>query len=236
MKFEEICQLDERWQDVVAATGLSAIAAAGVDAAWDAHHQQPPEKVVHKQPSFKPRHVTVASASKRLYDKASSHLEKVLIATAAKAGMKGDELIQFLAQCAHETGNFTTLKERGSKQYFTQHYDINFNPTKAGVLGNTQPGDGARYHGRGYIQLTGRYNYALAGEHLDLPLEDHPELLDKPAIAAKVAVWFWNHRVKPRVNDFGDVRRSTKPINSGLAGLENRQSHFNRYKTLVASK
>ena len=87
-------------------------------------------------------------------------------------------------------------------------------------------GDGAKYHGRGFIQLTGRDNYKRAGIALGLPLEKHPELVEDPDIAAKVTVWFWQQRVQPIVNNFNDTAQVTKPINSGLRGLEDRHNKF----------
>jgi predicted chitinase len=150
---------------------------------------------------------------------------KVLIATANKAGIKGAELAQFVAQCAHETANFSSLKEYGGKLDFKK-YDPKHNPRKAKILGNKVAGDGAKYHGRGYIQLTGRDNYKRAGEALGLPLEKHPELVEKPEVAAKVAVWYWENRVRPNVDNFKDTRAVTKTINSGLKGLEDRHTKF----------
>lgn len=150
---------------------------------------------------------------------------KILIQTAQAAGIKGAELAQLIAQCAHETSNFTTLKEVGGKLDFRK-YDPKFNPRKAAILGNKMAGDGAKYHGRGFIQLTGRDNYKRAGIALGLPLEKHPELVERPDIAAKVTVWFWQQRVQPAVNNFNDTAQVTKPINSGLRGLEDRHNKF----------
>jgi putative chitinase len=109
-------------------------------------------------------------------------------------------------------------------------YDPKFAPRKAKALGNTKAGDGARYKGRGYIQLTGRYNYKRAGKALGLPLEEKPELAENPEVAAKVAVWFWQQRVQPKVNNFNDVRAVTKPINPGLNGLQDRKDSFIDFK------
>ena len=150
----------------------------------------------------------------------------VALTNAARgAGMKGRELAQFLAQCAHETSNFSSLKEFGGRLDFKK-YDIKFHPSKAKLLGNTHPGDGARYAGRGFIQLTGRENYKRAGEALDLPLEQHPELVERPDIAAKVAIWYWQHRVHPKIHDYNDTRAVTKPINSGLDKLQDRHEKY----------
>jgi predicted chitinase len=150
---------------------------------------------------------------------------KALISAGRTAGMKGAELAQFVAQCAHESANFTLMKEKGGSLDFKK-YDPAHNPRKAKILGNKLAGDGAKYHGRGYIQLTGRDNYKRAGQALGLPLEQQPNLVERPDIAAKVAVWFWQNQVAPKVNNFNDTTQVTKPINSGLNGLEDRTSKF----------
>jgi len=155
-------------------------------------------------------------------------LEYQLISAAIRAGLKGEELAQFLAQCAHETDNFRKMVERGSPDYF-KRYERRFSPKTAKDLGNVQPGDGERFKGRGYIQLTGRYNYKRAGKSLNLPLEERPELAADPEIAAKIALWYWNRRVKPNVDDFSDTAEVTKNINAKLLGLKNRHTKFIDY-------
>jgi predicted chitinase len=155
--------------------------------------------------------------------------EKLLTKVAIAAGIKGEELAQFLAQTAHETHNFKSMVEYGGSLDFRK-YDPKYAPRKAKQLGNKKVGDGARYKGRGYIQLTGRYNYKRAGQALGLPLEAKPELVEKPEVAAKVAVWFWQNRVQPKVDDFYDTEAATKPINPGLRGLEDRKEKFKDFK------
>jgi predicted chitinase len=156
--------------------------------------------------------------------------EAVLTRTARAAGITDTtELAAFLAQCAHESHDFQSMVEYGGSLDFRK-YDPKYAPKKARALGNTKAGDGARYKGRGYIQLTGRYNYKRAGEALGLPLEQKPELAEKPEIAAKIAVWFWKQRVQPNVTNFNDVRSVTKPINPGLNGLEDRKEAFIDFK------
>jgi len=159
-------------------------------------------------------------------------LEAVLKQKAIKAGIKGNELAAFMSQAAHETMGFFSLVEIGTPQYF-RRYDPVHAPNRAKILGNTEAGDGERYRGRGYIQLTGRYNYRLAGEALGLPLEAHPELAEKPHIAAKIAVWYWEWRVRPRVNNFADVREVTRPINPGMNGLADRRIKFQTYQVAL---
>jgi putative chitinase len=125
----------------------------------------------------------------------SNPLESVLLKVAKSSGLQGSELAAFMAQCAHETMDFKRLTEFGGSLDFRK-YDPKYAPKKAKALGNKQVGDGAKYKGRGFIQITGRYNYKRAGEELGLPLEKHPELAEDPATAAKIAVWFWKHRVQ----------------------------------------
>jgi putative chitinase len=160
--------------------------------------------------------------------------ESALSKIAQAAGIKGVELAQFLAQCAHETGNFLHLEELGGNRYLAQ-YDPTVNPAKAKALGNTKAGDGAKYKGRGFIQITGKANYAKAGQALGIDLVNNPELAASPDVAAKVAVWYWQSRVQPRVQDFSDTRGVTKQINPGLKGLADRQSNFKDYQQQIAA-
>ncbi len=156
-------------------------------------------------------------------------LETTLRDFAIKAGIKGKELAQFLAQCAHETANYSSLVEFGDPKEFLKRYDKQYNPEKAKILGNTNPGDGEKFKGRGFIQLTGRWNYTQAGQALGLPLDNKPELLEKPDVAAKASVWFWKNRVQPNVKNFTDTRTVTSYINPGLHGLQRRDGIFQNY-------
>lgn len=159
--------------------------------------------------------------------------EDLVQRTAIHSGIKGTELAQFMAQTKHESADFSRMKEMGGKEYFTRRYDTKFAPGKAKILGNKHPGDGARYHGRGFIQITGRDNYRMAGEALGLPLEQHPEMAAKPDVAAKIAVWYWKTRVKPNVHNFNDTQLVTKYINPALRGLQDRFENFKRYKSVM---
>lgn len=161
--------------------------------------------------------------------------EAILIREANRAGITDPvELAALLSQAAHESHDFKSMVEYGGSLDFKK-YDPKYAPKKARALGNTKVGDGARYKGRGYIQLTGRYNYKRAGQALGLPLEAKPELAEKPEIAAKIAVWFWKQRVQPNVDNFGDVRSVTKPINPGLAGLQDRKVAFQDFVNFTKS-
>lgn len=154
--------------------------------------------------------------------------EQYLIKEAVDAGITGIELAAFLAQAALETNGFKYLTELGDDDYF-QSYDPVYNPAKAKQLGNTKVGDGSRYKGRGYIQLTGRYNYTKVGQDLGIDLEKNPKLVEKPKIAAQTAILYWKNRVRPYVSDFTDVGEVTKFINPRKKHLDKRKKYFDLY-------
>jgi putative chitinase len=84
-------------------------------------------------------------------------------------------------------GTMQPIKEIGGTAYFTRRYDIaGERPDKARELGNLQPGDGAKYCGRGYVQMTGRANYARAEAALGVPLVADPDLAMQSDVAAKI--------------------------------------------------
>lgn len=107
---------------------------------------------------------------------------------AAMAGAPISHAAYALATAFHETAHsMQPIVECGGPIYFTRMYDIRgARPAVAQRLGNTEPGDGARYFGRGYVQLTGRGIYRKVGSDLGLPLEQHPELALRPDVAANV--------------------------------------------------
>ena len=124
----------------------------------------------------------------------------------------------FIAQLAHESGGFQFMEEIASGHAYEGRAD----------LGNTQPGDGARFKGRGYIQVTGRYNYEQAGQALGLDLVSNPELAAQPENAARIAAWYWTSRDINDAADSGDFTQVTRLINGGTNGLADRQSYFAR--------
>lgn len=244
MKANEILiddvDLTEGWKDSLTNLGIAAAIAGGGTASLatkqaieDYLSKQDKNSEVKKTAIDKIKDVdtkTLVGRTQQNIEKAirsvtGSPHENFLRKAATAAGLQGEELAAFLAQCAHESHNFKTMEEYGSSSYFDK-YDPRFNPAKAKTLGNKYAGDGERYKGRGYIQITGRYNYRKAGEAIGQPLEDNPELAEKPEVAAQIALWFWKNRVQPRVSDFEDTTKVTKPINPGLKGLEKRHNLF----------
>jgi len=250
MRAKEFIEIEGGWKDWAAgaAIGAAALGTSGANAAHTkpniekpktAHTQQVQQQTPKIQPpkalSARDQQIkgsVVGPTEQQIIQTINKPEAKALITAGRSAGMSGAELAQFIAQCAHETANFTNMVEKGGSLDFKK-YDLRTNPRKAKMLGNTHAGDGSKYHGRGYIQLTGRDNYKRAGEALGLPLEQHPELVEKPNIAAKVAVWFWQTRVKPAVSDWDDTASVTKHINSGLHGLENRKNMYAGIMKLV---
>lgn len=96
-----------------------------------------------------------------------------------------------LATAWHEVARtMQPIKERGGPIYFRRMYDIQGDrPSKARQLGNLTPGDGAKYAGRGFVQLTGRTNYEKAGEHLGVDLVGNPDLALGCDVASRILLW-----------------------------------------------
>lgn len=130
----------------------------------------------------------------------------------------------FLAQIGHESQGLLYAREIWGPTPAQQRYEGRVD------LGNVQPGDGRRYLGRGFVQVTGRANYRRAGVALGLPLETRPELLELPQHAARSAGWFWESHGLNALADAGDFVRITKIINGGTNGLAERQALWARAK------
>jgi putative chitinase len=88
----------------------------------------------------------------------------------------------------HETaGTMEPIRERGGTEYFRRLYDVTGrDPERAKRMGNVHPGDGAKYSGRGFVQLTWHVNYTRAGKALGVALAANPDLAMVPDIAAKI--------------------------------------------------
>jgi putative chitinase len=157
--------------------------------------------------------------------------EAVLQTAAKNAGLKGAELAQFMAQTRHESWDFGQMKEVGNKKRFAKYET----PRKAKQLGNKIKGDGERFKGRGFIQLTGRDNYTRASQQIfgDDRLVKNPDLASRPDIGAQIALWFWENRVRPNVNNFNNTKEVTNAINPGLSGLQDRHNKFKEYLAVL---
>ncbi len=124
----------------------------------------------------------------------------------------------FLAQLAHESGEFRYMEEIASGAEYEGRKD----------LGNTQPGDGVRYKGRGPIQLTGRSNYRAAGKALGIDLENNPKRAADPDVGFRTAAWFWNSRNLNSYADAGNFDAITYRVNGGYNGKASRDAYYAR--------
>ncbi|CAG4888057.1 glycoside hydrolase family 19 protein [Paraburkholderia saeva] len=135
----------------------------------------------------------------------------------------------FIAQLAHESVKFAYTKEIWGPTEAQRAYEP---PSeKAADLGNTQPGDGLRFCGRGLIQITGRANYQACGKSLGLDLIANPELLERAEYAAASAGWFWDAHGLNVFADSGDFVTLTRRINGGTNGLADREDLWASCKT-----
>lgn len=118
----------------------------------------------------------------------------------------------FIAQIGHESGQLHYVEELASGKAYEGRKD----------LGNTQPGDGVRFKGRGLIQITGRTNYEKVGVALNADFIDNPQLLEQPEYAARSAGWFWASHNLNALADMGLFETITRRINGGLNGYADR--------------
>ncbi|MDQ0010318.1 putative chitinase/peptidoglycan hydrolase-like protein with peptidoglycan-binding domain [Luteibacter jiangsuensis] len=99
-------------------------------------------------------------------------------------------------------------------------------------LGNTEPGDGWTFHGRGYVQLTGRAGYEKMGKELGLDLVKHPELAEDKEVAARIAIQYWKDRVQANGHQT-DVDAACKDINGGHNGLGERRNAAEAWQNAI---
>ncbi|WP_185868217.1 XVIPCD domain-containing protein [Variovorax sp. DXTD-1] len=104
---------------------------------------------------------------------------------------------------------------------------------RRGGPGNTEASDGWKFHGRGFVQLTGRYNYEHYGKALGLDLVNHPDLAAEPANAAKIATQYWKERVVALGHQH-DVTHATKDVNGRYTALAERKAAVAQWETKLA--
>ena len=135
-------------------------------------------------------------------------------------------LIHFLAQLAHESGNFRYMEEIASGAAYEGRKD----------LGNVMSGDGVKFKGRGPIQLTGRANYRKYGQQLGIDFENNPEIVALPSVGLLVACKFWSDNGLNELADKDDVVSITKRINGGTNGLADRKVKLEIIKGMMGKK
>ena len=129
-------------------------------------------------------------------------------------------LIHFLAQLAHESGNFKYMEEIASGAAYEGRKD----------LGNVMSGDGVKFKGRGPIQLTGRANYRRYGQQLGIDFENNPTIVAIPSVGLLVACKFWSDNGLNALADKDDVTTITRRINGGLNGFDDRKNKLSMIK------
>jgi len=122
-------------------------------------------------------------------------------------------VIAVVATIGTEVGSFRPIDEYGGPANWKKYEGRK-------DLGNVHPGDGVRYHGRGYIQLTGRANYHGFGHAVGVPLEEHPERALEPAVATAVLVAYFKDRGIPAIARKGDWKGVRAKVNPHMHGWD----------------
>lgn len=180
----------------------------------------------------------------------ASDAKNAALAAAAKAGISGAHLAQFMAQLDHESGGFKSVEEnlrysaKRLMQVFPKYYkdpaiaeqesyqpQAIANRVYANRMGNGPPssGDGYKYRGRGLIQLTGKDNYKRFGSMIGMDLVGNPDMAGNLGTAADIAAAFYKKNVIDKGIDGNDTSKVTKVINGGTNGLSHRESLFASY-------
>ena len=197
-----------------------------------------------------------------MIDKLKGHIPDTVIEmisdTAAKFQINTPlRLAHFLAQCGHESGGFRATQENLNysakglngifKKYFpTEASAVDYarkpqkiaNKVYANRMGNgtEASGDGYKFRGRGYIQLTGKSNYTLLGKAIGEDICANPDLVSSK-YALLSAAWFWSKNGLNTIADGGTedsvVTSVTKRVNGGTNGLADRITHFKEYYNLL---
>ena len=167
----------------------------------------------------------------------------------------------FISQCSHESMDFTAMsenlnyREETLNKVFPRYFgpgkrnaaEYAKNPEKianyvymdefrTSKLGNTQPGDGWRFRGRGLKQLTGRDNYTRFAKDYDMTAEEAAVWVETKEGALASALWFWNTNKLNAVADTGNVAALTKKINGGDIGLADRQARYAKAMAALGGK
>ena len=214
-------------------------------------------------PAAAPTPAPVTSTGGLKLDKLKGHIPDAVIAmipdTAAKFGINTPlRLAHFLAQCGHESGGFRLTQEnlnysaKGLNGIFKKYFPTeavaapyNRNPQKiankvySNRMGNgtEASGDGYKFRGRGYIQLTGKDNYTAFGKSIGVDMTINPDLVASQ-YALLSAAWFFTKNNLHKMADGGAtdsvVTSITKRVNGGTIGLADRIKHFKEYYHLLA--
>lgn len=223
--------------------------------------QAPVATLPHVTPAVAPAVAIPDNSGFKLHN-LKGHIPAAVIAqipdTAARFGITTPlRLAHFLAQCGHESGGFTAVRENlnykapGLMKIFKKYFpnakialqyekkpDKIANLVYANRMGNGSEasGDGFNYRGRGYIQLTGKSNYQLFDKTVPEDITANPDLVATKYPLASAAFFFNNNKlwaICDRGADVATVTAVTKRVNGGTIGLPDRIKHFNEYYKLL---
>ena len=164
------------------------------------------------------------------------------------------KMCHFLAQCHHESGGFKITQEnlnygaKGLRGTFPKYFPTDeiatqyerqpekiANKVYGGRMGNIELGDGWRYHGRGFIQLTGKDNYKAFSASIGEDCVASPDLVATKYPLASAA-WFFSKNClkKCTSNDVASITSVSKCVNGGTIGIDDRIKHFNEYHKILS--
>jgi predicted chitinase len=159
------------------------------------------------------------NAGKRL----DAHLPYIALALEKAAIDTPLRIAAFMAQLAHESGEYRYMEELADGSAYEGRED----------LGNVMPGDGVKYKGHGPIQITGRANHMVCGQALKLDLVNYPRLICLPQNGTASACWFWNSRQLSKLADREWFRVTTRIINGGFNGWNDRLQYYQRNREIL---
>jgi putative chitinase len=244
-------KLVKEWQ---AANGLTADGIVG-DGTWSKMFPTTqPVQVVKED-------VVIPTSSEFKLQNLKGHVPDAVIAqipdTAKKFNITNPlRLAHFLAQCGHESGGFKAVSENlnysadGLKKIFGKYFPGNLNESYAkqpekiasrvygGRMGNgdESTGEGFKFRGRGYIQLTGKQNYTNFAKFIGEDTVSNPDLVATKYPLASAAFFFDSNKlwsICDKGSDVATVTAVTKRVNGGTIGLPDRIKHFNEYYNLL---
>lgn len=201
----------------------TAMRAAVGDVQLDSHgHEVPPTPLPATPPGSGDYHPMTAQQLQQIVPELTPQKAQDIVGPlndAMREGGMNTPLRQaaFISQVAVESDRFNTYEEYADGTQYDGRTD----------LGNTQPGDGPKYKGRGAIQVTGRYNYEKMSKDLGVDFVDHPELAAEPQYAFKTALWYWGNHDGNAVADGGDIKAITEMVNGGDHALDVRTTYYN---------
>jgi len=205
-------------------------------------------------PLTPPKPVSVPTGTGTLSSPPTGDGKKAVMLAMDEGGITGMHRSALLAQVDHESGGFKRLSEnlnysaKGLRKTFGKYYKTDelanaearnpeaiANRVYGGRMGNNSSGDGYRYRGRGFIQLTGKDNYKSFGNLVGMDLVNNPDLASDPMTAARIAVAYYKSRVIDRGIAANDTKAVTKAVNGGSIGLSDRQEKFSMYSASPAT-